>query len=455
MKFRPYIPYLFISLVYIISRLLFYRSGIRFDTGTFHTGWQFLDTYLLKNNLAESLLYLHSQPPLMNLLGGLALKISDTHYTEILWSWYMIIGLCTALLMYDILVTLRVKHFFAFPVTIIFMCSPSAILYENWFFYSHLEPFFILALIWGTTRYFSENEYSSYLWIALISTSLLCLSRSMFHLIFLMALIFFFLIFSSRKKMILSVSLPSLLLVGSWYFKNWILFGTFSASSWFGMNFARMSYNHGTPLGQTGLWQNIEFYEPIIPIPPYETLPEAVSAKYKRNNAGNYNHIGYIIVSKQFQKEAIEVFKHYPAAFGISVSKAFQAYFEPSSQVRFLFLEGNRFHIKEWCRIYNYGFDSPVGEIEKSYLNINKILYLLALFIGAAGICFSRNRYTASIILLCMGIGIYITMTGILFEYPENSRFRYPTIPLVFIVFSISVSEIVKKIVDLRKQILT
>ena len=50
---------------------LYIALGVRFDTTPLSWFWQYLDVTLLRGRLAESLLYLHCQPPLFNLFLGI------------------------------------------------------------------------------------------------------------------------------------------------------------------------------------------------------------------------------------------------------------------------------------------------------------------------------------------------------------------------------------------------
>jgi len=60
--------------LFALSHIAYNAAGVRFDSAGIGYFWQYLDPELLRHRLAESLLYLHSQPPLFNLFLGLALK---------------------------------------------------------------------------------------------------------------------------------------------------------------------------------------------------------------------------------------------------------------------------------------------------------------------------------------------------------------------------------------------
>jgi hypothetical protein len=69
--------------VFVASRIAAYAAGIRFDADPLTWYWQYIDTVLLKERLLESLYYLHSQPPLFNLLLGVTLKAFPTSYATV------------------------------------------------------------------------------------------------------------------------------------------------------------------------------------------------------------------------------------------------------------------------------------------------------------------------------------------------------------------------------------
>ena len=69
-------PLMWLIAAFVISHIVYYAMGVRFDETSPLTFAQYLDEALLKHNLLESLLYLHSQPPLFNLFLGIVLTIA-------------------------------------------------------------------------------------------------------------------------------------------------------------------------------------------------------------------------------------------------------------------------------------------------------------------------------------------------------------------------------------------
>ncbi len=70
-----------VGLAFVLSSIWYSARGIRFDISTLPYFDQLLDPILLRTRLWQSLYYLHGQPPLFNLLAGVALKLEPTYHS--------------------------------------------------------------------------------------------------------------------------------------------------------------------------------------------------------------------------------------------------------------------------------------------------------------------------------------------------------------------------------------
>ena len=77
------IPMAGIWIVFIISRILYDQAGIEFQGDTYLSYWQFIDPALLRSDLWRSVFFLHSQPPLLNLLTGIVLQIFPADHVKV------------------------------------------------------------------------------------------------------------------------------------------------------------------------------------------------------------------------------------------------------------------------------------------------------------------------------------------------------------------------------------
>ena len=85
--------------LFITSRILYYYLGIRFEF--FQSYWQILPLDLLKNDLLKTLFFNFSQPPLLNFLLGVGLKIGN--HILFLHLFFMIMGLIAFINFYKFL----------------------------------------------------------------------------------------------------------------------------------------------------------------------------------------------------------------------------------------------------------------------------------------------------------------------------------------------------------------
>jgi len=128
---------LLLSAIFILSRVFYYEfAGVRFDGTPLVYFAQIADPHLLKTDLLRTILYLHSQPPLFNLVIGLALKAFPADYELALSVAYTAAGFAFMAGLYLLMLSLRVNGVVALVLTAIHTISPATVRYENWLFYS-------------------------------------------------------------------------------------------------------------------------------------------------------------------------------------------------------------------------------------------------------------------------------------------------------------------------------
>ena len=87
-------PTTIIVALFVGVRVLLFALGGRFDAENLTTWMQIADIQLLRIDLLHTLWYLHSQPPLFNLLIGLALKTDTFPYLlELIYATVTLAGI--------------------------------------------------------------------------------------------------------------------------------------------------------------------------------------------------------------------------------------------------------------------------------------------------------------------------------------------------------------------------
>ncbi len=449
-------------LYFIFSRLLFYLIGIRFDASPLSWFYQFLDPVDLKNDLFRSILYLHIQPPLFNLFVGLIINL--TNNSDIVFhTVYLLCGLIMTILLFKLQIFLGISPFISFLLSLLFASSPPVILYENWLFYEYPVAFLLLISCYFL-YHFIINRKTINLILFFSSISLIVLTRTIFHIIWFIAIkILLLAIFQKNlKKILISCFLP-FILIFIFYFKNYLIFGQFSLNSWAGMNLIKMTW--AVPTDQINKLVEDKKISEIASILPFgkpedyqkyanfDTITNiaVLDKKFKETGIPNFNHIGYIKVSKEYYKAAKYLIAKYPQYYLISVAKAFYAYLKPCSDSTII--KGNNrsvinpylhfyeyyllggFLIKFWHRIYTNQF----GKNDIIYINLLyiylPIIYLWGFLLLFKGKTLLKIAEPQKIILFLIIFNIlYVTIVGNLTETGENMRFRFLLLPYTYIL---------------------
>ena len=77
----------------ILSRVGYQIAGVRFDASSLPWFWQYVDPVLLRFNLAESLWYLHSQPPAFNAFLGVVVGLFTGREALVFSIFYLFVGI--------------------------------------------------------------------------------------------------------------------------------------------------------------------------------------------------------------------------------------------------------------------------------------------------------------------------------------------------------------------------
>jgi hypothetical protein len=445
-----------------VSRWLLWRQGVRFDMGPLPWFFQFLEPELLKERLLESVYYLHGQPPLFNLLVGGVLKAFPESAERALGLLYTGFGLLLAASLYGLLVRLRVPRWVGAGLTVGFLVSPPTVLYESWLFYTYPEALLLCASALLLHRYAASGRGAAGVaFFALVGA--LALTRSAFHLVWYVALVGLVLGAAPRvprRQALLAAAGPLLLLLAL-YTKNALHFGSFAASSWFGMNFAQLALRQlpgeeRQALVREGRATELALYNPFQPLSAYPAKYQAVRGpevpalrrEMKPSGWPNFNHVAYVGLSRAFGQESLAAVRARPGRYLENVWRGVRLFLTPASD--YPFLATNRPHLRALERFYNrYVFGTYAArtpDMRGEWLAGEEVAErtawgwtgLLLFGLGAAGVwALGERRRTGAFsaegitLLFLAGNVLYVALVGNLFEYGENNRLRYPIDALV------------------------
>lgn len=476
-RLRAAAPLAFVLLVFLVSRVAAWRAGVRFDGGSLPWFGQWVEPELLRTRLCESVYYLHAQPPLFNLFLGVVLKLFGGAATAAFGAVYFGAGALLAACLFGLMTRLAVPCWPAALLAAGFAASPPAVLYEHWLFYTHPEAVLLCASALAFHRFVeSPRRGRGVLLFALLAA--LALARSTFHLLWLFGVLGLALVGAgpAARRLTLRVAALPLLLVVAVYAKNALHFGTFTTSSWFGMNLAQIALRPLPPerrsaLVRSGRASELASLDPFLPLRAYPEAfrrpvgPDAPVLRREAKAGGwpNLHHSAYIRVSRAYARDAVASVRAYPASYLRTVGRALQLYLVPASD--YPFIAGNRAHLRALEGPYNryvfgtYGARDPVmrgewlapHEIPErcawawAALLVLGPLSALALAARAwrrAGALGARH---ATALLLAFDI-VYVTAVSNLFEFGENNRLRFPVDPLVLAVGAAAASAALREL---------
>ena len=443
--------------IFVLSRGVFFAAGVRYDARELTQGWQFLDVELLKHDLLRSVFYQHSQPPLFNLFLGLVLKIAPRNYAIVFQALFTLTGLGVYLLIFALMRRLGVSRLLAFLLCVGWVVSPSAILYEQWLFYTLPLTLLLLLSAWALICWLDTGK-TAWRFGFLLTLFVLCGTQSLFHLAYFALVAEALMRFrrKQRRQIALAAALP-LLLIFAVYVKNEIVFGQFTASSWLGMNTAINRIDAASVFEREqwvaqGKISPVSLVEPFSALNKYPAEYSAVPAKFadipalsqavKSSGDGNYNHYGYIGIAAHYGQDTRYILAHSPRALIRGGAKGWVLYFCSSSDYLFFYEKTEQTPLlRVEVGVYDHLF----------YWRIPKHGLCLFLLVGLPFVVVhavraARNRQisldeTQRVLLLYLAFTIlYVAVVGNTLNATENNRIRFMTDPFALVLLGFALS---------------
>ncbi|MCU0862198.1 MAG: hypothetical protein MUC36_00275 [Planctomycetes bacterium] len=473
------LPLLVLLALFFASRALAWSQGVRIDL-TANYQWQLLDPSLLTGNLGESLLYLHAQPPLFNALHGAVLSLCSGAAAQT-FAWQVIqlgLGVVMLVSLHATMRMLRVGRVAGTVLVALLCCSPAAIAYENFLSYTHLDAALIsvaaCSLAAATTRGSRAGGLGTFL-----AMTALCLSRSAFHLVWLLAVAAVLLWWAraARRELrasVLRAALVAVVLVGGLYAKNLVLFGFAGSSSWMGMNFATMTHTNldasvRDDLRDGGSASPLVMHDPFRPLslypqPAAAPSPSGVAALdqvSRFDGSPNFNHRDYIALSRQFGMDAFAVLRARPGHYAKAVLRNAATFlFRSASDYRLI--DPNMDRMRRWEAIHSLIAYGQFGGIARAFSGAPPVvegellkhlslgaavwkkaseacLLLAALVVGMTGYafwqaCFRRRRAEWPWFAFAAVTLGYVIAVTLLANFGEAQRMRFEVEPLFVVL---------------------
>jgi len=447
-----------LGVIFIISRLFYSRAGVQFDAGTINRTWHFIDIYLLKNDLWRSIFYLHTQPPLMNLLTGIGLQLFPGSYASVFRTFSLVGGFLLMLAIYFLGNRLGFPKYLSIILSAWFAISPATVVYENYYFYTYPTTILLTLSAVFLFRFLKkERAMDGLLFSFMLAAN--ALTWSLFHLIWLLGCfcIVAFLLKGNRRKALWLA--PAFLLVFAWYAKNGILYDSFTASSWAGLNLFKTVTIH-IPGKIRKQWVKEGVVSELALVPPYrspdvylEYFPETpitgipllddinVSTGYR-----NQHHLSYVYAGERYLKDSVRMIIHAPRYYLNTIPYSLYVYLHSASDYEPIY--GIRVPIDRWDTTWNRLFyvqwqkDESVVERASTFspdhvawwLTIGFIVVIIATPVYLWHQRAHIHNLDYGLILFMFWNILFVSAAGILLDLGENNRTRFGIDPFIILL---------------------
>lgn len=463
-------PWTVLTTVFLASRLAYAALGVTFDATPHSQFWQYLDPRAVQQDAVGSLADLHVQPPLFNMGLAVAQELSPFPLAATEHVAFLVAGLALTAATYLLCRRIGFGPRGATVVALVVACNPTAVLYENWLFYTYPVAVLLVVAAALAGRYASTGRLrDGALFFA--SLAAVMLMRSLFHPVwFLVAGVgLAILTVPARRREVVLVSVVPLLLVLGIMARNHVRFDQFTTSTWFGMNLARATtlqipeaerirlVDEGS-LSVLALRPTFEYYHVYADsgygTPPSEpTGSPVLDHPVRSDGSPNFNYLGYLGVYGQYQADAVASIRLRPGAYVRGQALAYATYL--NSPTNFTFLDANRARIASLDRLWR---TAAYGELPPSLTawarsegssHFAQRMSSAGIFVAAGLLAVAvaglrllgevvrrRRRPTdaAAALLFSWATVAYVTVAGNALDVGENQRFRFEAEPLLLVL---------------------
>lgn len=309
-------------------------AGQRFSTAYLDYGWQIVPWEVLRDDPLGSVVHLHIQPPLWNLVLGGAAWLSPLSDALTLQLVQVSFGVVLAWFLADMLVRLGCSAAAAVGLALVASLNPEVLR-------GGFEPTYELPVaallagcLWSAVRVVQSPSALRLAVLAGLATAVV-LTRSLYHPVWAVAVVAG-VAFATRRRLErpwravgLAVLVP-VVACGAWMAKNEVLFHRATMSSWVGMNLQRstipvlaadeleqlLDAGEVSDVARIGPFGNYGLYEPVMaPCEPEHDHP-AVTVEERFDDHGvlipNFNYECFIPVFDRAGDDARTVIGEHP-----------------------------------------------------------------------------------------------------------------------------------------------
>jgi hypothetical protein len=383
---------------------LFLKLVVGIDTqvpskvGDWDWYYQTIPTADLLSDPFTSVWYFHAQPPLYNLWGAFLMWLFHPNHLQALHYSNIVMGSLCAGMGYGIAYRFTKSNKPAMLVGFAIAVSPAFFLYEAYILYDTFVAFFVTASIFLLSISGRWPKWRLLCLAGFIATlNVLVLSRSFFHLIFVLPGILIACLLAKRRwKELLLIGCCVTLLPLGWYAKNQNLFGLFTGSSWVGLNVSKIVRANYTDeelqsLAAEGVIDQV-FADQYSLYRPHRFVDYGFdkSSDIEILNRNDFNNINIPDISKVYLANSIRLITHDPLHYAKNVVRSFGIFSAPA--YAFYQLDENRSKLGWYDRVLlrNFSLDLAGHRASLMTLALPFILLLYAFQLSKLGLSLAR-----------------------------------------------------------------
>ena len=343
------------------------------------------------------------------------------------------------------------------------MASPSALLIESYLLYTPLEVLALLTIAWLLGRVAVRPRGRELVAMFAVAAAL-ALTRTVFHLAWLVALVGFVAVLRRDCwRTVLAAGAVPLLIVTGWYVKNEILFGQFNASSWLGVSLSRITVAQLPAAERRTLVANGTL-SPYAAFPAFTDLEKMgirhplrtgpgrgvglLDERRASNGFANLHQRDYLEVNERSLDDSLWVIRHRPGVYARGISRSVSSTFTaPSAWFGYGINVDDIGPAVNTERLLLGATSAPPGigspQIGRWRFAEHEWIAMLAYLLALIGVPWQllhrrrRPREPADVVIFYLwATTVFVLVTTAALELGENNRFRSVTDPLVLVLVS-------------------
>jgi hypothetical protein len=319
------------ALGWLVAYLSLCVSGQRFDTSYLNYGWQLIPWDILSNDPLRSVWYLHVQPPMWNLILGVAARVSPVSDAVTLQLVMAFFGFAGAWLAAVLARRLGLGRNWSVVVALVVTLNPEVLKGAFEPTYELAVGAMLLAVLVAIADLGHRANARRSLIVVSIAVTLTVMTRSLYHPAWALLIVGYALwrVRSRIDRRVVAVVLAiPVVVVGAWMGKNEILYSRASMSSWFGMNLQRAvipvlpkdqldaMYEDGSisDIAMIGPFGNYGLYEDVVaPCEPAHSFRgNSEPMRTTDQWSPNFNYECFLPVFDQAGSDAWAVIREHP-----------------------------------------------------------------------------------------------------------------------------------------------